>query len=427
MRITNQKYKVNNDLYCFDYNGNLMKDYVDRWGDNVYYFGKDGKAIKNQWRITSDGKQYYGDDYLLYNKSGIFTIDGKNYTFDENGIMLTGWQQPYMREEYCPSDIWYLFDSNGALVKKGQWYDGYYADDYGHRVLNKLYEIEGDFYLFDAEGKPKTNYLNGFQYFGPDGKRYTNKWLDTPNGKMYFGSDGNAYRWTHEKIDDDEYCFDSNGYMQTGWQQDHYYNDNGAMAKNQWVGDSYVDENGNKLKLGLKKIDDGLYYFDSEGSVKKDFEYNHLYFGFDGKALKNQWRETEYGWMYYDNNSQYCTNNFINIGEYTYSFSKDGIRCTGWKSFEIYINQISWRYFDSEGRLLKSQWIEGCYVDDDGIRVDDGVYSLDGSTYLFDENGHIKKNYLYDNIMYFGEDGKAYKDQWLTTDNGSMYFSSNVN
>lgn len=423
IRITNQQYKVNNDLYCFDYNGNLMKDYVDCWGDNVYYFGKDGKAIKNQWRITSDGKQYYGDNYLLYNKSGMFIIDGNHYTFDENGIMLTGWQQPYIRDRYSPRDLWYLFDSCGARVTKGQWCDGYYANEYGSRVLNQLYEIEGNFYLFDAEGKPKTNYLNGSQYFGSDGKRYTNKWLDTPNGKMYFGADGNAYRWT-QKIGDDEYCFDSDGYMQTGWQQDHYYNDNGVMAKNQWVGDSYVDENGNKFKLGLKSIDDNLYYFDSEGLLKKDFEYKRYYFGLDGKAFKSQWRETENGWMYYDDNSNYYINGLTTIGDYTYSFDDNGIRCTGWKAFNTSNQTLEWSYFDSEGRLLKSQWIEDCYVDNWGVRVDNDIYFLDGGTYLFDENGHVKKNYLYQNQKYFGEDGKAYRNKWLLTNNGYMYFLS---
>ena len=427
-RITDQNYKINDDLYHFDYSGKIMRDYVYSSYNSVYYFDEDGKAIKNQWRNTSEGRQYYGDNYLLYKEPGMHEINGKLYTFDENGIMLTGWQQPYKRKEYSPSDLWYLFDTTGAKVTKGQWYEGYYADEYGMRVLNKLYQIEEYYYLFDEEGKPRINYLYqtgiyGTQYFGADGKQYINKWLDTPKGKMYFGSDGKAYCGMH-KVGDNTYFFDSDGYMQTGWQQDHYYNEDGAMAKNQWIGDAYVDENGNQLKSELKNINDCLYYFDSYGLLKRDFEYKHYYFGLDGKAFKNQWRETENGWMYYDTNSNYCTNDLIHIGDYTYSFSDDGIRCTGWKSFYTSNTYVEWSYFDLEGHMLKNQWIGDYYVDCFGVRVENKIYYLDGSTYLFDENGHIKKNYLYQNQMYFGEDGKAYRNQWLLTNNGLMYFSS---
>ena len=427
-RITDQNYKINDDLYHFDYSGKIMRDYVYSSYNSVYYFDEDGKAIKNQWRNTSEGRQYYGDNYLLYKEPGMHEINGKLYTFDENGIMLTGWQQPYKRKEYSPSDLWYLFDTTGAKVTKGQWYEGYYADEYGMRVLNKLYQIEEYYYLFDEEGKPRINYLYqtgiyGTQYFGADGKQYINKWLDTPKGKMYFGSDGKAYCGMH-KVGDNTYFFDSEGYMQTGWQQDHYYNDDGAMAKNQWIGDAYVDENGNQLKSELKNINDCLYYFDSYGLLKRDFEYKHYYFGLDGKAFKNQWRETENGWMYYDTNSNYCTNDLIHIGDYTYSFSDDGIRCTGWKSFYTSNTYVEWSYFDSEGRMLKNQWIGDYYVDYSGVRVENKTYYLDGSTYLFDENGRVKKNYLYQNQMYFGEDGRACRNQWLLTNNGLMYFSS---
>lgn len=94
-----------------------------------------------KWQQGQGGKWWYGEDYredgdYAYASGGIYNINGKQYKFDNEGYMITGWQQDN-------NDNWTYFetdDDNGQMVKSqwrqhsdGKWYylthDGTMAKD----------------------------------------------------------------------------------------------------------------------------------------------------------------------------------------------------------------------------------------------------------------------------------------------------------
>ena len=84
-------------------------------------------------------------------------------------------------------------------------------------------------------------------------------------------------------------------------------------------------------------------------------------------------------------------------------------------------------YYYENGQMVVSQFktIEGktYYFQGDGSLCRDGVYNLDSNQYYFDANGVMQTNVAY-NSNYFGEDGKAVKDQWVQFGNKWRYYGN---
>jgi len=120
-----------------------------------YYFDEDGVMLTGWQQI--DGKWYYlGDDGA--SKSGSQSIDGKQYYFGEDGAMLTGWQQI--------NGKWYYILDNGELSTGWK-------------------EIDGKWYYFASNGEMKTDqYIDGY-YVGADGVRTDIKQDPVPPSKKY--------------------------------------------------------------------------------------------------------------------------------------------------------------------------------------------------------------------------------------------------
>ena len=82
-------------------------------------------------------------------------------------------------------------------------------------------------------------------------------------------------------------------------------------------------------------------------------------------------------------------------------------------------------YYYENGQMVVSQFktIDGktYYFQGDGSLCRDGVYDLDSNQYYFDVNGVMQTNVAY-NSNYFGEDGKAVKDQWVQFGNKWRYY-----
>lgn len=82
-------------------------------------------------------------------------------------------------------------------------------------------------------------------------------------------------------------------------------------------------------------------------------------------------------------------------------------------------------YYYENGQMVVSQFktIDGktYYFQGDGSLCRDGVYDLDSNQYYFDVNGVMQTNFAY-NSNYFGEDGKAVKDQWVQFGNKWRYY-----
>ena len=106
---------------------------------------------------------------------------------------------------------------------------------------------------------------------GPDNKPTRNIWKKDEKGWYYIKKDGNYAKSELLKIDNQEYWFNDEGYMDTGWLQDvsgawFYFNEDGSMRKAAWLNYKgkwyYILDTGIMLTSGTTP--DG-YKVDSEG------------------------------------------------------------------------------------------------------------------------------------------------------------------
>ena len=75
-----------------------------------------------------------------------------------------------------------------------------------------------------------------------------------------------------------------------------------------------------------------------------------------------------YNWTKTTSNVWHCVNEkgenvsgWVIHNDSTYYLDKDGLMKTGWIKYKN-----SWYYLDEEGKLKMEQWIDNCYVNDEG-------------------------------------------------------------
>lgn len=177
-------------------------------GKYRYYTSKT-KYIKGK----SNGKAYQRWTFKTIGKKG------KRYTycFDENGYMLTGWQNLTTKSS-GGKYYWYYFDKNGRMFKN-RTKNGHYLQKNGQMLTN--------------------GWMNG-TYYGEDGaaiagyrQDVNNGFKTTKKGTKYMQADGTyaAKKWLCIKDSEGKYYW-------------YYFYSSGYMAKNTWVGNSFVDANG---------------------------------------------------------------------------------------------------------------------------------------------------------------------------------------
>ena len=444
--------------------------YADRWAyidDFWYYFNQSGYALDG-WQIVN-GKKYYFENYKM--ATGWIEIEGKWYYFIEEkgsneGLLCTeGWKKI--------DDIWYYFNEDGS-VKNGFFFDKdgdlFYFDDQG-MLLVGWQEIDGTWYYFDvntgaANGWQLINdrwyYFNEYEmvtgwqtinnkiyYFDKDGAMA--KGLVELDGKFYFFNDDR--KTGLQNINDKYYYFNADGTaFEEGWKEDagnkyyfenytaiidrkkkiagtwYYFNKSGMMAKSNWAGNDeagwvyadvdgalvkgwqyinntwyYFDENGTML-TGLQTIDNQLYYFNQNGAMMTGLQNvngTYYYFNIDGTAYKNGWVLINNTWYYFE----------------------DYKAITG----EKYING-HWYYFDRSSRMLKNQWIQDekgwHYVDGEGYLLEG--WQVIGSWYFF-ENRTMATGWCHDgkNLYYFDDNGHYQMGKWAVYDNTWGYLAGN--
>lgn len=382
------------DIYFFDNDGIMQKDYFD----GCYYFGSDGHAIKNQWKYR-EGKGW------MY--------------FDDRGSCYRGW-----------------IDGNGSQ---------YYS----------IFDINGDYYLFDADGVMQTNTEFNNYYFGADGKAVKNEWVQFSEGYKYYGEyrdsyrggsdgEGNEYSAFYE-IDGKTYAFNLNGYMVTGWihQWDtwYYFNSDGSRACNQWIDDTY--------------------YINEFGSmVTNSWVDDSYYVGSDGKKTKNTWEAVSGGWKCVQGDGTYATSKICLVDGYYYAFDFNGLMVqdnTMWVSQFINGSFTSgYVYADESGHLIKgwykddyNQWY---YFGDSYLSYNDGLYDIamnkyyfrnsvmqtslefinDGKVYRADQNGFVtmvdtssKTGWAeYEHSTYYFSNGQIVRNQIISVDGNNYYFDA---
>ncbi len=266
--------------------------------------------------------------------------------------------------------------------------------------------------------------------------------------KWWYSTDSGWYADEDVIIDTYCYSFDSDGYMITGWLIDQYgdwayADESGAFVNNQWIGDSLIID-GYALYNDWWYCGDQFYYFDKNGYY-----------------VPNYWSAYPNGWCMWLGDQTWAQDCFIIDNGDAYHFDSEGYMDTGW----VYLpDNNEWRYFDSTGKLVSSEWIDGKYYVDifgimatsgvtpDGYRIVDGAWDgqdkifswkqsangkwwiqfndgtyatglmdLLGAFYNFDDNGYMTTGWYLDEFghwYYYHEDGSAAFFEWID----STYF-----
>lgn len=152
----------------------------------------------------------------------------------------------------------------------------------------------------------------------------------------------------------DTFCFDSRGYMVTGWRK----------IEGKWY---YFDENG-AMVTGWRKIN-GKWYYLSRG---------------ESGAMVTGWQKLD-GKMYYFDASGAMVTDWQKIGDKWYYFSAGGAMQTGW-----IVWKDAWFYLDTEDGHMHIGWLDykskRCYLDGSGRALCDCIRVIDGKTYQFDKD-----------------------------------------
>ena len=202
----NQWEKIDGKWYHFDSRGYMQTGWLKLNGK--WYYLAPGGAMQIGWQKV-DGQWYYMDASGVM-QTGWQKISGKWYYFNASGIMKTGWVKV--------DGLWYYLNSSGIMQtgwKKidGQWY---YLNSSGV-MQTGWQEIGGKTYFFKSSGVMAAKEWCGGYYLNADGTwtyKYKASWKQNSKGWWYGDTSGWYAKSCTIKIDDKNYTFDANGYMQ---------------------------------------------------------------------------------------------------------------------------------------------------------------------------------------------------------------------
>ena len=380
-------WKIDGDYYYFDENGKMQRNLLIQtrryqWDNDkrLYYYGTDGKRVLG-WQ-TINGSKYYFDNYYGAYKGNSY-IDDSNYYFNENGVLQTN---SFIKQtEYDGQEYTYYYGADGKQLTGWLELNGdtFYLDPY---ACIDAWEIDGDYYYFDENGKMQRNLLKKTRYYqwgdeeylyyyGEDGKRVSG-WQTINGSKYYFEKDSYCRAYTGEcYIEGFDYYFNENGVMQadslrvtTGEDKQKYI--------------YYYDADGKRVS-GWKELNGDTYYFDPYACIDAwEIDGDYYYFDENGKMQRNLLKETRY----YQWDST----------KHLYYYGKDGKRVSGW--VELNGNKY---YFGVDGAKTGKDW-------------------FDGREYTFSEDGKLIKEIILATDIYF------VKDSINVSENETVQLATNI-
>ncbi len=364
--------------------------------------------LRNGWYYENGNWQYYENNSL---KKGWLTFSNQKYYLNSLGNMVTGWN--------LIDNTWYYFEGSGAM-KTGWVYlnNLWYYLDFNGKMVSGFKSIQNDVYFFDVSGAMKTGWqlIDGkYYYFNVSGamakdtwigdyyvdelgiwdtNKFKPQWILNSTGWWYRHEDGSYTTNDFEVINGQTYYFNAAGYMVTGWQlidDTWYYFDGSGAMKTGWVyvgniwyyldnegkmltgfqdiaGQRYYFNDAGYMLTGWQLIEGKYYYFDASGAMAKDTWIGEYYVDengiWDTSKFKQKWILNSTGWWYRHEDGSYTTSDFEVINGQTYYFNAAGYMVTGWQ-----LINGNWYYFTSSGNMVRNQWIDGYFIDNNGIWV----------------------------------------------------------
>ena len=232
------------------------------------------------------------------------------------------------------------------------------------------------------------------------------------NGSWYYSDENGNQTIGLNIIDGQIYDFNASGAMLTGWQyvdEWYYFQGNGSAVRNAWIGNYYLGNDGKMLRNQWI----GDYYVDGNGAwVPGAKEWNWVKQGniwkyqssVTGQYLTNQWSLIGGKWYHFDAQGNMQTGFFDVDGATYYCDNSGAMVSNGW---------MGSNYFYPDGRLARDTWINGYYVNADGIWVPNATewqWRQDGNRWMYKntKNNAYAKNCWMDvsgSWYYFDQDG----------------------
>ena len=212
VRWDNRFYNNWGRTYYFQNDGSrLDNSFYNNWG-HTYYFGADGARWDNRYMVKWGNAYYFGNDGALL-QNQLKSINGINYWINNEGVIPLKNQFLTANENQL-----FYFDGNGSLVVNKfyhNWGHTYYFGSDGARYTDQFLNRDGKVYYFDNQGiMYQDQYYKNWghtYYFGTDGARYTNQFLTKDGHQYYFDNDGIMVTNQVRVIDGKGYEFNDNG------------------------------------------------------------------------------------------------------------------------------------------------------------------------------------------------------------------------
>ncbi len=377
-RVYDSWRRSGSSYFYLNEDGEMATNAIIEDGDNKYYVDANGARVTNQWiSVENEDGESIGDNddisTIWYyfgangraNMNGVKTVNGRRYIFDDNGYMLSGWQD-------YDGDQYYLGDEN-----EGWAYTGWQFLEVPEDMENDNYDDEEWFYFRPSNGKGYVNerkYIDGRYYTFDENGVMQDKWvLGTPgapasgNSARYRADDGRQETgWIYAyPIDDpdedgeDQYWFylDSKGVP---------FNLNGIDANPLSTAVKKDNENWNAPITGVaaKVIRGKTYLFNNQGEMQtgvfilgvNDDDYLD-----PALATERTGGSTNLLGIYYFNKDSGSTQGAMATGKATVSYDGDNYNY----------------YFQNDGSAYTMYIADGALYDGLGERVD----AEDGNSY----------------------------------------------
>lgn len=313
-------------------------------------------AKYNGW-VTVRGKEYFFKDGVI--QTGWVTDGTKTYYLDEKSTRKTGLAR--LQPKDGTGTKWFYFGTDGVMT------------------VSSFAKMNGVTRYFGADGIMKTGLQkinNKWYFFNDNGAMVINGFAKNGNVTRYYGADG-VMKTGLQKINNKWYYFSSTGAMTVS----NFAKMNGVTR---YFGNDGI------MKTGLVKINNKWYYFNSSGvmTVSSFAKMNGVtrYFGAEG-IMKTGLQKINNKWYYFNDSGVMTVSSFVKMNGITRYFGSDGIMYTGLKKVSgkwYYFSSTGamynkgWttvngknRYFGTDGVMAAEQWIDGKYVDDKGLIVEE--------------------------------------------------------